>query len=160
MLVACGVLVSMVGTLVGVALAHDKTYNRTISIQYNSKDKRFFGTIGSNNPECKDAQQVTLYENNVSVATTTSDGAGQYSFNFTAKPGATYYVRVEQNVTGGYGHSHVCQAAQSRTIRPVSGSSATTTNNTGGTTTSTSTGGDSIAIRLIGGLLKFFSSLF
>ena len=154
-IVACGVLVSLAGTLGGAALAHDRTFNRKISIQYKRNPPQFYGTIGSNNPECKDNQTVNLYENGVLVASTTTNNAGQYSFNYTAKPGARYFVRVEESVNGGYGHSHVCSGAQSRSIRPVSA-----TNASASTSTSTSDGGESLASRLFGGLLGLFSSIF
>lgn len=158
-MVACGVLVSLAGTLVGVALAHDTTYNRNISIQYKRKPPQFYGTIGSKNPECKGNQTVNLYENGVLVATTTSSHSGSYSFNFLAKPGARYFVRVDENVTGGYGHSHVCSGAQSRTIRPVSATNATTPG-APASSSSSSDGGESLASRLLGGLLGLFSSIF
>ena len=158
-MVACGVLVSLIGTLAGAALAHDRTYNRNISIQYKRKPPQFYGTIGSNNPECKDSQTVKLFENGVLVATTTSNNAGQYTFNYTAKPGARYFVRVDETVTGGYGHSHVCSGAQSRTIRPVGGtSSATARSSSSSSSSSGSDAGESIASLLLGGVLRVFSS--
>jgi hypothetical protein len=157
-MVACGVLVSLIGTLAGGALAHDRTYNRNISIQYKKKPPQFYGTIGSNNPECKDSQTVNLFENGVLVATTTSNNSGQYTFNYTAKPGARYFVRVDENVTGGYGHSHVCSGAQSRTIRPVGGASTATASSS--SSSSSSDAGESIASLLLGGVLRVFSSIF
>lgn len=159
-MVACGVLVSLAGTLGGAALAHDRTYNRNISIQYKRKPPQFYGTIGSKNPECKDNQTVNLFENGVLVATTTSNNSGQYRFNYTAKPGARYFVRVDENVTGGYGHSHVCSGAQSRTIRPVSATNASAPASTSTSTSSSSDGGESLASRFFGGLLRLFSSIF
>jgi hypothetical protein len=150
---ACLVAFLVVAVLATAALAHTKAFNRNISIQYDSNDEQFFGTIGSNNPECKDSQTVTLYENDSPVDSTTTNNAGQYTFNRTAAPGAKYYVRVESNITGGYGHTHRCKAAKSRTIRPVPAGSTTAARSA--TSPSTDEGVVSSFLGVLGSLLSF-----
>lgn len=125
--IACLVVGSMVGGMALEAFAHDRTFNRRITIRYASRSDQFKGRIRSRHPECRANQSVTLYENGTAVGTTTTDSSGVYSFSRTATAGATYYVRVEETlVEGGYGHTHRCKAAQSSTIQPVSSSSTTT----------------------------------
>ena len=125
-LIACLIVVSMVGVMALEAFAHDKTFGRRITIRYSGRNDKFSGRIRSNHPECQANQTVTLYENGSPAGTTTTNSNGAYSFNRTASEGATYYVRVEETLVGEYGHSHKCKAAQSRSIQPVPSSSSTT----------------------------------
>jgi hypothetical protein len=152
-LIACLVAFSVVAALATTAMAHTKDYNRNITLQYDSNNEEFFGTIGSKNPDCKRNQTVTLYENGSPVESTTSDDSGQYTFNRTATPGARYYTRVESNMTGGYGHSHRCKAAQSRRIRPVPAGSTTAARSA--TSPSTDEGLVSSMLGVLGSLLSF-----
>lgn len=115
----------LLGTLMlqGVATAHNRHFPTQVSLSYDGTN--FTGTVSSSNSACV-PRQVTLFERQLGggatpVGSDTTDGSGDFTI---PQPGADglYFVTVSaSNLGGGYGHSHVCNGAQSRTVPAGSG---------------------------------------
>lgn len=120
-------LAALVGVLMmfsGSASAHNRHFSTHVTLSYDGTN--FTGTVSSQNSACVPGRTVTLFERQpgggaTAVGSTTTDGSGNFTI---PQPGADglYFVTVSAgNLGGGYGHSHVCDGAESRTVPAGSG---------------------------------------
>nr|MBA2600674.1 hypothetical protein [Actinomycetota bacterium] len=120
-------LAALVGVLMmfsGSASAHNRHFSTPVTLSYDGTN--FTGYVSSQNSACVPGRTVTLFERQpgggaTAVGSTTTDGSGNFTI---PQPGADglYFVTVSAgNLGGGYGHSHVCNGAESRTVPAGSG---------------------------------------
>jgi hypothetical protein len=108
----------VVALLAPPALAHRFRANTKITIDYDGTN--FFGTVTSKKePSCEAGRTVTVIRRqpgaDLVVGSDTTDAQGNW---LVPAPGAqgNYYAVVDERSEGGYGHSHVCKGARSRTL--------------------------------------------
>ena len=117
-----GVAVLSALTLAGTAVAHEATYDSTITVHYANDE--FAGQVNSTNDKCEAGRTVKVFlvegEEKTLVASGTTAEDGSYSIAYEDAAEGDYYARVTREVLRNTSeHSHVCAADKSPTI-PVS----------------------------------------
>lgn len=106
-----------------VVAAQQRTCNSTITIAYDSgRNPKFTGKVGSAEPMCKRARDVTIKKvkrgKDATVAKTTTNAKGNYTAPARQANGR-FYAKVSKATTENRdGQPVTCKAARSRTIRP------------------------------------------
>jgi phosphate-selective porin len=80
-----------------------------------------FGKLKSGDATCRTGKTVTLFRKKPgrdrNMGTDLTDAEGEYRFKLRPRRTMKLYTRFNGTVTTSYGHSHTCQASQSKTIR-------------------------------------------
>lgn len=112
------VCVVAIGPAAQVASAHVfQSESRTRHFRY--EDKKFKGRVKSPRPACESRKVVikkVVDGRNRVVGSDETNDEGKFRVR---KPNARgrYYAKVRGKANGSYGHSHICRAARSDTIR-------------------------------------------
>lgn len=107
-----------------VATAQAETCRSTITIAYESgKNPKFTGKVGSDEPMCKRARNVTVKKvkrgADPTVGKAVTNGKGNYVVPVRKEAKGRFYSKVSKATTeNDDGEPITCQAARSRTIRP------------------------------------------
>ena len=108
---------------VPVVTAQQPSCKSTISIAYESgKAPKFTGKVGSAEPMCKRARDVTVKKikkgKDATVGKATTNAKGNYVVP-SRNPRGRFYAKVSKSTTeNDDGQTVTCQAARSRVIRP------------------------------------------
>jgi hypothetical protein len=107
---------------VGVA-AQQTTCKSTVTISYESgKSPKWTGKVGSQEPMCKRARDVTIKKvkrgNDPTVGKGVTNNKGKYTIPARNANGRFYAKVSKATVENDDGQTVTCQAAKSRTIRP------------------------------------------
>lgn len=108
---------------VPVVTAQQQTCKSTITIAYESgKTPKFTGKVGSQEPMCKRARDVTVKKikrgKDLIVGKATTNARGRYSVPARRANGRFYATVKRATVENDDGQTVTCQNAKSRTIRP------------------------------------------
>lgn len=80
-----------------------------------------FGKLKSSDATCINAKTVNLFRKkrgpDKNLGSDLTDAEGEYRFKLRPRRSMKLYTRFNGTVTTSYGHSHTCQASQSKTIR-------------------------------------------
>jgi hypothetical protein len=82
-----------------------------------------FGKLKSSDATCKTGKTVNLFRKkrgpDKNLGSDLTDAEGEYRFKLRPRRTMKLYTRFNGTVTTSYGHSHTCQASQSKTIRVI-----------------------------------------
>ncbi|MGH2787986.1 MAG: LPXTG cell wall anchor domain-containing protein [Actinomycetota bacterium] len=96
------------------ALGHDRSFSTSVTFNYDGVN--FYGRVSSPSQGCVAGRTVVLYRQGAVVGSDTTDAEGNYVIPQPGAGGADYHVVVRASTNSSYGHRHVCNAAQSRTL--------------------------------------------
>ena len=113
-----GVAVLSALTIGGTAVAHEATYDSTITMHYANDE--FAGHVNSTKDKCEAGRTVKIFlvegEEKTLVASGTTAEGGSYSIAYEDAAEGDYYARVTREVLKDTSaHYHVC-AADQRTL--------------------------------------------
>jgi hypothetical protein len=114
-------VVAVVALLVASATAvsaHNASFDSTVSIDYDRPN--FVGKVSSERDRCERNRTVSVFKKREGsdrlIGTDETNDNGSYSITKAGARGR-FYAQVAREIFGGYGHSHVCEADTSGTIR-------------------------------------------
>jgi hypothetical protein len=103
----------------GQAFGHVTADASAVSVRYIEDIESFKGRVSSTENDCVRGRTIKLFketsDGRTLVGTTTTGRHGRFKLK-EANANGTYRARVARRETGGMGHRHICQRAESGTV--------------------------------------------
>jgi hypothetical protein len=115
-------LAAMLVVGVGLAVAHNKTYDTTTSIKFVGSDygDKFNGKVKSEKDACQDKRKVTVFRNRddekIGEDTTGEDGKWNVELGTFAEAGKYHAEVKKRTLDKNKKHKHVCGSTESGNV--------------------------------------------